>query len=79
MEIRENIWEVDKCEFLELAKKRYSVRSYKIYQLKRKILADAGRISPSACISARYFIVIEDNQLKEIAQCYPRQWLKQAL
>jgi len=69
--------------FLELAKKRYSVRSYKNLPVeKKKILKvlEAGRISPSACnFQPRYFIVIEDNQLKEkIAQCYPRQWFKQA-
>lgn len=55
--------------FLELAKKRYSVRGYKNLPVeKEKILKvlEAGRISPSACnFQPRYFIVIEDIKLKE--------------
>ncbi|MFY9177612.1 MAG: nitroreductase family protein [Caldicoprobacterales bacterium] len=69
--------------FLELARQRYSVRSYKNISVEKdkiiKVL-EAGRVSPSACnFQPRYFIVIDDSELKEkIAECYPREWFKQA-
>jgi nitroreductase len=69
--------------FLDLAKKRYSVRSFKDKPVEKdkiiKVL-EAGRLSPSACnFQPRYFVVIEDEDLKDkIGQCYPRQWFKQA-
>ena len=69
--------------FVELAKERCSVRSYKDLPVEReKILKvlEAGRVSPSACnFQPRYFIVVQDKDLKEkIYTTYPREWFKQA-
>ncbi len=69
--------------FIELAKKRCSVRSYSDLPVERekiiKVL-EAGRVSPSACnFQPRYFIVVQDENLKEnISKAYPRDWFKKA-
>lgn len=65
--------------FLELAKKRYSVRDYKDMPVeKEKIyqILEAGRISPSAVnYQPWHFIVITDESVKsKVAETYPRDW-----
>jgi len=54
----------DDMDFLELAKSRYSCRSYDDRSVEReKLLSciDAGRISPSACNSQPWtFILVDD-------------------
>ncbi len=69
--------------FLELAKKRYSVRNYKETPVeKEKILAviEAARLAPSAVnYQPWHFIVVTDEKVKEkIAESYPRDWFKKA-
>lgn len=69
--------------FMELVKKRYSVRDYKGLPLeKEKILQvlEAGRLAPSAVnFQPCHFIVITDEGLKnKVAETYPRDWFKKA-
>ncbi|WHH58852.1 nitroreductase family protein [Petroclostridium sp. X23] len=69
--------------FIELAKKRYSVRSYKNIPVEReKILEilEAGRVAPSAVnFQPLRFIVVQDEQVKkDIISTYPREWIKSA-
>jgi len=69
--------------FIELAKKRYSVRSYKNIEVeKEKLLQvlEAGRLAPSATNAQPvHFIVINDkNVLQKIYETYPREWIKTA-
>lgn len=65
--------------FLELANKRYSVRSFADREVeKEKILQvlEAARISPSAVnYQPRHYIVItEKEQREKIIEAYPRKW-----
>jgi nitroreductase len=68
-------------EFLELAKKRYSSRSYKAQPVEEekimKIL-EAGRIAPSAAnLQPSHFVVIrEKKNIEKISSAYHREWLK---
>ncbi|HOQ17014.1 MAG TPA: nitroreductase family protein [Defluviitaleaceae bacterium] len=67
--------------FLELAKKRYSVRSYLDKPVeKEKLLQvlEAARIAPSAVNKQPWhFIVVTDKIIKnKIAETYPRDWFK---
>jgi nitroreductase len=69
--------------FLELAKKRYSVRSYKnvpVEQDKLLQVLEAGRVAPSAVnFQPLYFIVIREKEmLGKIAATYEREWLREA-
>jgi len=69
--------------FYDIAKERYSVRSFKdIAVEKEKILQvlEAGRIAPSACNYQPYhFIVLTDkNIINKVAKAYPRNWFKGA-
>lgn len=69
--------------FIELARKRYSVRTYKNKSVeKEKILQvlEAGRLAPSAVnYQPWHFIVITDEKTKnKIAQTYSREWFKNA-
>jgi nitroreductase len=68
---------------LEIAKKRYSVRSYMDKEVeKEKLLQvlEAGRIAPSAVnFQPVHLIVITDKEEKEkVTEAYPRGWLKAA-
>ena len=68
---------------LDIAKKRYSVRSYMDKEVERdKILQvlEAGRIAPSAVnFQPIHFIVITDNNTKlKVLEAYPRDWIKDA-
>ncbi|MCX6151124.1 MAG: nitroreductase family protein [Ignavibacteriales bacterium] len=70
-------------EFIDLAKKRFSSRSFLPKQVDEgkllKVL-EAGRIAPSAVnIQPWHFIVIKDEENKQkIYSVYKRDWLKQA-
>jgi len=69
--------------FLELAKKRYSVRNYKPDKVKKEDLyyiLEAGRVAPSAVNYQPWkFLVIQDPEnLRAIHQLYHRDWFRQA-
>jgi len=69
--------------FIDLAKKRYSVRNYKNLPVeKEKILqvVEAARISPSAVnFQPWHFIVVTTEEIKSrIAETYPRDWFRKA-
>lgn len=69
--------------FLELTKKRYSVRKYKDKPVeKEKILQvlEAARNAPSACnYQPWHFIVLNDEIIKtKVAETYPKDWFKKA-
>lgn len=68
---------------LEIAQKRYSVRSYSDKQIeKEKLLQvlEAGRVAPSAVnFQPVHFIVMTQEQEKQkIYEAYPRGWIKEA-
>lgn len=69
--------------FIDLAKKRYSVRNYKdtpVEEEKLLKVLEAGRVAPSAVnYQPVEFIVIRDEERrKKVAQCYRREWLLKA-
>ncbi len=69
--------------FSELAKKRFSVRSYRpdpVEDEKLKYIIEAGRIAPSAAnYQPWYFIVVRDEKnRKKMAEAYSRDWFAQA-
>ncbi len=69
--------------FIDLAKKRYSVRNYKEIPVeKEKILQviEAARIAPSAVnFQPWHFIVVTTEEMKSrIAETYPRDWFRKA-
>jgi nitroreductase len=68
-------------DFLSLAKKRYSCRSYKNQPVEKEKLMrvlEAGRIAPSAVnFQPWHFVVVQEpSNLQLIQQCYHRDWLK---
>ena len=70
-------------EFIELAKKRFSSRSYKKQSVEEEKLIkilEAGRIAPSASNNQPWiFIVVrEESNRLSIARTYKRDWLKEA-
>lgn len=69
--------------FLELAKKRRSVRKYTDEKIDRDTLlqvVNAGRIAPSAVnLQPWQFIIIDDaSMIKKISESYPRDWFSKA-
>lgn len=69
--------------FLELAKRRYSVRDFvekEIESEKLNYVLEAARYAPSACnLQPISFIVVKDKtKLEEIYKTYPRDWFKKA-
>ena len=69
--------------FLELAKRRYSVRSYKeipVEEEKLKQVLDAGRVAPSAMnFQPLHFVVAQDEEMrKKITSTYHKDWILQA-
>ncbi|HEX3043839.1 MAG TPA: nitroreductase family protein [Bacillota bacterium] len=69
--------------FLEIAKKRYSVRSYQktpVEPEKLQQVLEAGRIAPSAVNFQPWVFVVAQTEAarKKIATAYPREWLLQA-
>ncbi|NLJ89687.1 MAG: nitroreductase [Clostridiales bacterium] len=69
--------------FLDLAKKRYSLRTYQDKEVERdKILAilEAARLSPSAVNKQplHYLVVTNKEQRQKLVDSYPRDWFKDA-
>lgn len=69
--------------FIELAKKRFSVRSYKDVPVEEEKLIqvlEAGRLAPSACnYQPVHFVVVRDEmQKEEVCSTYSGSWLKEA-
>ncbi|MCL6590851.1 MAG: nitroreductase family protein [Firmicutes bacterium] len=69
--------------FLEIAKKRYSVRKYQkkaVEPEKLQQVLEAGRIAPSAVNYQPWvFVVAQTGEArKKIAATYPREWLAEA-
>ncbi len=67
--------------FIELAKKRYSVRDYKDVPVEREKLLqviEAARVAPSAVnYQPLQFIIVTENALKsKVSEAYPRDWFK---
>ena len=70
-------------DFIEIAKKRCSVRSFLPKEVEKdKILQvlEAARIAPSACnLQPWQIIVVQESQLKlELYESYPRDWFAKA-
>ncbi len=66
--------------FLELAKNRYSCRSYQHKSIPPEVLTrvlEAVRVAPSAVnYQPYYFVVVSSETLRQkIATCYPRPWI----
>lgn len=69
--------------FIDLAKKRYSVRDYQDLPAEKEKIAqvlEAGRLAPSAVnYQPLHFIVITDQKVKtKVAETYARDWFKKA-
>ncbi|MFC2101438.1 nitroreductase family protein [Bacteroidota bacterium] len=69
--------------FLELAKKRYSVRSYseKPVEVKKlNYILECGRIAPSAANYQPWqiFVVRDESMRAKLSTTYGREWFKQA-
>jgi len=69
--------------FLELAKKRYSVRSYSdrpVEEEKLQYILECGRIAPSAANYQpwKIFVVKDAGMREKLASTYRRDWFKQA-
>jgi len=69
--------------FMELAKRRYSVRSYKDLQIEEEKLLqvlEAGRVAPSAVnFQPLQYIVLQEEEIrKKVAATYSRDWILQA-
>jgi len=69
--------------FIDLAKKRYSVRSYlpkPVEEEKLMRVLEAGRVAPSAVNYQPYFFVVvrDEEKRRDIATSYPRPWILQA-
>jgi len=70
-------------DFLELAKSRFSVRTYEDIPVeKEKILKilEAGRLAPSAVnFQPWHFIIVNEKEvLENLYPVYPREWIKEA-
>lgn len=69
--------------FLELAKARYSVRSYlpkPVEQEKLDYILECGRIAPSAANYQpwKIYVVRQDDMKKKICETYTRSWFAEA-
>lgn len=69
--------------FLDICKKRCSVRSYKpelISDSALNQLLEAARLAPSAVNFQPWIIIIvkEENNRRQLHECYPREWFKSA-
>ncbi len=70
-------------KFIELAKKRVSIRSYKSEPVSDEQLnevLEAGRLAPTACnLQPFQFVVVREKEnLAALAEGYPGDWFKQA-
>ncbi len=69
--------------FLELAEKRYSVRSYLSKEVEREKLLqilEAGRLAPSAVNfqPVHFYVVEKEEDKKRLSEVYKREWFLQA-
>lgn len=69
--------------FIDLARRRYSCRSYKNQDVPRDLIEriiEAARIAPSAVNNQPwFFIVISEEPLKKmVTSCYSRNWIESA-
>lgn len=69
--------------FLEIAKARYSVRTYEDREVEKdKILQvlEAGRIAPSAVNfqPLHFFVITDQKEREKISEVYNRSWFKEA-
>ncbi len=69
--------------FLELARKRFSARSYKadaVSDEEISYLIEAARTAPSAVNRQpwHFLIVRSEEQRKKVQECYQREWFKEA-
>jgi nitroreductase len=67
--------------FLDLARKRYSSRSYKNVPVEKEkimLLLEAARIAPSAANKQPYllYVITDENLRKAISSTFHREWLK---
>jgi nitroreductase len=70
-------------KFIELAKKRISVRSYRPEPVSDELLnevLEAGRLAPTACnLQPFQFVVVREKEnLAALATGYPGDWFKEA-
>ena len=70
-------------EFIELVKKRYSVRAYEARSVEREKLdyvLECARLAPSAVNRQPWrFVVAESSEARErLCACYHNEWLRQA-
>jgi nitroreductase len=69
--------------FINLAKRRYSCRTYQpgpVQQEKLEGVLEAGRVAPSACNYQpwKIFVIQKPENLKKIHEAYQRDWFRQA-
>lgn len=65
--------------FLELTKKRFSVRNYKsdrVEQDKIDYIIECARLAPSAVNYQpwHFMVVVSEEQKQNLRQCYNREW-----
>lgn len=70
-------------EFLDLAKKRRSVRSYStqaVEKEKLEYILECARLAPSAVNKQpwHFYVVESEEKRKELCQCYHNPWLAEA-
>lgn len=70
-------------DFLELAKKRFSARSYKSDRVepdKINYVVECARLAPSAVNYQpwHFMVIISEEQKQKVQQCYNRDWFAQA-
>lgn len=70
-------------DFLELARKRFSARSYrpdKVEKEKTDYILECARVAPSAVNRQPWrFLVVESDEKRSLVQeCYSHDWLKEA-
>ena len=69
--------------FLELTKKRFSVRNYKsdrVEQDKIDYIIECARLAPSAVNYQpwHFMVVVSEEQKQNLRQCYNREWFARA-
>lgn len=71
-------------DFLELVKKRFSVRNYDplrmVPEKELNVILEAGRLAPSAANRQpwKFWVVQSSEMLEKVRNCYPGEWLKKA-
>lgn len=69
--------------FIDIAKKRYSVREYKDVPVERESIyqvLEAARVAPSAVNYQpwRLLVITDEGVKSKVAETYPREWFKKA-